>query len=142
MRRLSAIYAAAAVCVALPFAHQTIGAGLALWERATGFSGAVWIVLWLATTFGPLALSVAILRKVGNQGARWLPHFLFIPSSVILYKVGASTFANETGVNAASAIGGSAMLVANALLSLTILVHLISLIAAVRKPSLHPTTVR
>ena len=104
-------------------AHQVSEAGAYLVVTHSSKVVALGVVGWSTATFGPLTLSIFAWLQSQRKKPKWLWHVLFIPSAIVLYKVGASILFFAADVPDGDSIEGYTLIIAFGLLGLTLLVH-------------------
>lgn len=123
----SVAYGVAVIALILLTGQDMNNSTLFLYDSLTPPMFALAIVGWAIATFGPVTLSVCIWGLVKRVRARWVPHLLFIPCAIAFFRGGATLldYASDWG----DSMGvGMFMILAAALLCLTMLVHAASLI--------------
>lgn len=124
MSRLGAIlYGLSAGAIVLLFARESIEPAIWLFQEYAGDTVAIAITGWLMATLGPMALSICIWLVVRRLKARWLWHLIFIPIAIVLARCGASLFFFGAKASGDGSPEGYALLMASALLSLSLIVH-------------------
>jgi hypothetical protein len=80
--------------------------------------------LWLAATLGPLALSAIAWTTAGKFTSRWLPHLIFIPVAIIVFRQCVSLFLRVSGLMIHDGPAGDASALGGLYLLLALVVHL------------------
>ncbi|WP_034160287.1 hypothetical protein [Sphingomonas sp. ERG5] len=138
MNRLVAIlYSIAIAGIALLFGRMALDGCIYLYEENAGGQVALAVTGWLISTLGPIALSVCVWLMVRRLKARWLVHLIFIPTSFVTFRDGASLFFYGAGVSGENSPEGYALLMASAFMLLTLLVHAAALIVEAYKKVMH-----
>jgi len=129
MRRRGFIaYGAGLIGITLFTAPTTINSLVFVYCIAGGIT-ALGAVGWLIACCGPIALSALVWVLDRRIRARWLPHLVFVPAAIAVFRFGASLYFRESGVWASSMISDLAMITALGYLALALLVHIAALTA-------------
>jgi hypothetical protein len=138
VNRLGAIiYGGAIGAIALLFGRMALDGCVYLYEEVAGGQVALAVTGWLISTLGPIALSVCVWLVARRLKARWLVHLVFIPTSVVIFREGASLFFYGARVSGENSPEGYALLMASAFMLLTVLVHTAALIVEVCQKIMH-----
>lgn len=130
MKRLGAMaYWAVIGCIVLLTAREVVEPSLYLYERHTSGMVTLGVIGWFVATLGPLVLSVWVWRAARRVKQKWLWHLLFIPCSIAIYRLGASTLFYAAGVPDGDSVEGYTLLAGNGFLLFTLFVHTAALVA-------------
>ena len=110
-------------------AEYTITSTVFLYRYAGGFT-ALGVVGWLVSTLGPVSLSLIVWLLAQRVPLRWLPHLVFIPAAIAVYRGGSTLFFHAVGVSGDSMRDGFALLTGSVFLELALIVHFVAAIAS------------
>ena len=130
-RFLAIAYGIAIAGIILILAREVIEPSAYLYDRHSPNMGALGGVGWTVATLGPLLLSFCFWRFSQRMRLLWLWHLLFIPCALTLYWLGSAVLFFAADVPDGDSIEGYTLLIASALLALTLIVHGIAAIVAV-----------
>lgn len=118
-------YVAGVVGLALLTANTTINSTIFVYQYNGGIS-ALGVVGWLSSSLGPLALSAFVWAIDRRFGARWLPHLIFLPSAIAIFREGTGLYYLESGMLADSMASGLALSMATVWFLFTLVVHVVA----------------
>jgi hypothetical protein len=121
-------YGAGVAGITLLTVSTTIDSTVFVYRYAGGIS-ALGVIGWLISSLGPIALSILVWVTDQRIKARWLPHLIFVPSAIIIFREGVSLYYRESGILADSMASGLALLTATGYLVLALLVHIVAFAA-------------
>lgn len=118
-------YAAAVVGIALLTASTTINSTVFVYQYNGGIS-AFGAMGWLISSLGPITLSAFVWMIDQRLKARWLPHLIFIPSAIAIFRVGSDLYSRESGMLADSMASGLALSTATGYFLFALVVHFVA----------------
>lgn len=128
MKRLGIIaYGVSLACLTLISADYTITSTILLYQDARSCT-ALAVAGWLVATLGPVSLSLFVWLGAQRAKLHWLPHLLFIPAAIAVYRGGSTLFFHEVNGLSDSMRDGFALLTAIVYLELALVVHLVAAI--------------
>jgi hypothetical protein len=131
VRRLGFVaYGAGVVGITLFAAPPAINLLIFLLDQPRTAKWTTWLIYWLIATLAPIILSIIAWVVVQKYRAQWLPHLIFIPTTIVLCRESSGVFLRKSGLLYHDMMEMDAMMLSVYYMLLALLVHVTALAVA------------